>query len=71
MSSSAAAFEAYLGRRRRSADPGCELGGTEAAAGGVLRRRQLPPPPPRQGSCPERVMTAKLTGIAGKNVSST
>ena len=60
MSSSASAFEAYLGRRRRSADPGCEVGG-------VLRRRQ---PPPRQGSCPEQVMTAKLTGIAGKNVCS-
>ena len=70
--SSSAAFEAYLGRRRRSADPGCEVGGSEAAIpAAVLRRRQLPPTatqPRRQESCPGQVMTAKLAGIAGKKL---
>ena len=66
---SSAAFEAYLGRRRRSADPGCEVGGNEAATA-ILRRRQLPKTtmsqPRRQESCPGQVMTAKLAGIAGE-----
>ena len=69
---SSAAFEAYLGRRRRSADPGCEVGGNGATgdATAVLRRRQLPTvtQPRRQESCPGQVMTAKLAGIAGEKI---
>ena len=63
---SSAAFEAYLGRRRRSADPGCEVGesGDTSVAAAVLRRRQLP----KMESCPEQVMTAKLAVIAGEDV---
>ena len=65
---SSAAFEAYLGRRRRSADPGCEVGESgdtsAATAAAVLRRRQLP----KMESCPEQVMTAKLAVIAGEEI---
>ena len=68
---SSAAFEAYLGRRRRSADPGCEVGGNGATGdAAVLRRRHLPTvtQPRRQESCPGQVMTAKLAGIAGEKI---
>ena len=62
---SSAAFEAYLGRRRRSADPGCEVGESGApSVAAVLRRRQLP----KMESCPEQVMTAKLAVITGEEM---
>ena len=62
---SSAAFEAYLGRRRRSADPGCEVGESGATSvAAVLRRRQLP----KMESCPEQVMTAKLAVITGEEI---